>query len=45
MYLNGLYKPLQGVLHLHAKKINFITYHSNISIVNQPLNQKESYAN
>ena len=40
MYLNGLCKPLQGVLVLLAKKINSVSYQCFQSTVNQYLKKE-----
>lgn len=42
MYLNGLCKPLQGVLQLLAKKINSVSYQFLKNTVSQDL-KKENY--
>lgn len=40
MYLNGLCKPLQGVLLLLAKKINSVSYQYSQNPVNQYLKKE-----
>ncbi|RKR81802.1 hypothetical protein BDD43_1958 [Mucilaginibacter gracilis] len=44
MYLNGLSKPLPGVLHLLAKKTFSVSYQSINSLLNFKLKTEEYYA-
>lgn len=45
MYLNGLCKPLQEVLQIHAKKINFSSFYFSQYIVYQLVKMEGCNAN
>lgn len=44
MYLNGLYKPMQAVLYLHAKKIESVSSYFRKCLINQVLKMENYYA-